>query len=275
MDQRLPPNAQQMQVIQKAAEEFKKLLEVVATLRGPNGCPWDLEQTPKSLTQYAIEEAYELAEAIESGNSLDVQEELGDFLFQVALHSQVSQDEGQFTIDDVIRQLNAKMIHRHPHVFGDTGQRSIEEVWLNWEKLKSQEKTKVKPVFNYPRKMPALQAAHKIGVKTEGYKFDWKNASEVLEKVREEFNELEEALQSQNSSHIEHEIGDLLFSVAQLARHLKSDPEQILRSANRRFEDRFNQVLKLSGLQKDQFRELPSEKMEELWKKVKELEKSK
>jgi tetrapyrrole methylase family protein/MazG family protein len=265
MDQRLPQTEAQTQAVQ----DFKKLLEVVAALRGPDGCPWDREQTTKSLTQYAIEEAYELAEAIEAGQDQDVCEELGDFLFQVILQSQVAEDEGRFSIKDVIQQLNSKMVYRHPHVFGDAGQRSIEEVWKHWEKLKASEKPKSKPVFSYPRKMPALQAAHKIGVKTEGYRFDWKNPEQVFEKVREEFHELEEALQSNDTSHIEHEIGDMLFSLAQLSRHLKMEPEQILRSANRRFENRFNKVLELSGLGKEEFRELPAETMEDLWRRAK------
>jgi tetrapyrrole methylase family protein / MazG family protein len=255
----------------QSVESFQKLLKIVSQLRGPGGCPWDREQTQKSLTPYAIEEAYELAEAIESGSQTDTQEELGDFLFQVILQSQVAEDEGHFDIHDVIETLNRKMIHRHPHVFGGAGERSIDEVWKHWDKLKDAEKSKPKPVFSYPRQMPALQAAYKIGVKTEGYKFDWKSPSEVFEKVREEFHELEESLQGQSRQEIEHELGDLLFSAAQLARHHKMEPEQILRQANRRFEQRFNQVLKLSGVGKDEFRELSEEKMQELWSQAKKI----
>jgi tetrapyrrole methylase family protein/MazG family protein len=258
------------------SQSFEKLLKIVFQLRAPGGCPWDREQTQRSLTQYAIEEAYELAEAIESGTQAEIQEELGDFLFQVVLQAQVAEDEGHFNIQDVLETLNRKMIHRHPHVFGDAGERSIDEVWKHWDKLKAAEQlnksTKPKPVFSYPRQMPALQAAYKIGVKTEGYKFDWKTPDQVFEKVTEEFHELKEALESQDREQLEHELGDLLFSAAQLARHLKMEPEQILRKANRRFEARFNQVLKLSGLSKDEFRELSEEKMQELWAQAKKWE---
>ncbi len=253
----------------KASEAFAVLLKIVADLRGPRGCPWDKEQTHSSLTQYAIEEAYELAEAIENGTAQDIKEELGDFLFQVVLNAQVAHDDDAFSIVDVITTLNKKMIHRHPHVFGKTEEKTIKEVWLHWDQLKAQEQSKPKPVFSYPRNMPALQAAHKIGVKTEGYKFDWSNSGQVFEKLREEFHELEEALATTQTDKIEEELGDLLFSAAQLARHLKLEPEQVLRKANRKFEDRFNEVLKISGLNKQSFRELSPEKMEEFWKLAK------
>lgn len=252
-----------------ALAEFQQLLEIVQKLRGPDGCPWDKEQTQKTLAAYAIEEAYELAEAIESGNSLDVRDELGDFLFQVILQAQVAEDLREYTIADVIRRLNEKMLHRHPHVFGDVGSRSIDQVWLHWDKLKAKEHAKPKPVFSYPRNMPALQASHKVGVKTEGYKFDWQTPEQVFEKVEEEVQELKVALANKDLKELEHEIGDVLFSVAQLARHLGLEAEQCLRSGNRRFENRFNQVLKISGLGKDEFRELPPEQMEKLWQQAK------
>lgn len=256
-----------------ASESFRKLIEIVAALRGPGGCPWDLEQSQKSLVQFAIEEAYELAEAIETGNQANVSEELGDFLFQVLLQSQVAQDQGLFSIQQVIEGLNQKMVYRHPHVFANSSQSSIEEVWKNWEKLKAAEKGEnpdlIKPPFNYPQKMPALQAAHKIGIKTEGYKFDWPNAKAVFEKVREEFAELEQALEQGDIHKISHELGDLLFSSAQLARHLKIEAEQSLRDANRRFARRFTLVLKNSGLTKEQFANLSTVQMEALWQQAK------
>lgn len=289
-------------------EQFQTLVDIVARLRGPNGCPWDKEQTQKSLTQYHIEEAFELVEAIESGNQHEIKEELGDFLFQVILQAQVAKDESHFDIADVLENLNEKMVRRHPHVFGDIKAENSEEVWKNWEKLKAAEKDKAakpKPVFSYPRSMPSLQASYKIGVKTEGYKFDWPSAKDVLEKVREEFSETEEALDNfykkggisktvtqsidlaSNTSAgaelsaelkaLEHEIGDLLFSASQLARHLHLEPEQCLREANRRFESRFNKVLELAGkkhgpafAQKESFSSLSQAEMEELWRQAKQ-----
>jgi tetrapyrrole methylase family protein/MazG family protein len=249
-------------------QEFQTLVEIVQQLRGPNGCPWDKEQTQRTLTQYAIEEAFELVEAIESQNQHEIKDELGDFLFQVILQAQVASDDRQFSLLDVIKNLNEKMIRRHPHVFGDDGAKTTTEVWKNWEKLKAKEqKEKPKPVFSYPRQMPALQAAQKIGGKTKRLKFDWNEPSEVLEKVQEEVGELkiEMSASKPDMQKLEHEIGDVLFSVAQLARHLGLEPEQCLRTANRRFEDRFNEVLKLSGKSLDEFPDLPLEEKEKLW----------
>lgn len=221
-------------------EEFVTLVEIIAALRGPQGCPWDKEQTQSSLTQYAIEEAFELAEAIESGNQQEIKDELGDFMFQVILQAQVAQDEKHFRLTDVMKNLGEKLVRRHPHVFSDVQVSGTEEVWKNWEQLKAKEK--VKPVFSYPRNLPALQASYKIGVKSQGYKFDWENSSQVLEKVREELREVDEAFShaksasspSDKDSHLEEEIGDLLFSIAQFARHNNIEPEQALRRANKK-----------------------------------------
>ncbi len=250
--------------------EFKTLVEIVAQLRGPDGCPWDKEQTQRTLTQYAIEEAFELVEAIEKNDLNEVREELGDFLFQVILQSQVAQDEGHFSLLEVIKSLNEKMIRRHPHVFGEDNAKTTQEVWKNWDRLKAAEK-KDKPVFSYPTQLPALQAAYKIGIKTKRLQFDWEQASEVMEKVHEEIQELQAEIEKQPSSKeaLEHEIGDVLFSVAQLARHLGLEPEQCLRSANRRFEGRFNEVLRLSQKPLDQFTQMSSPEKEKLWQEAK------
>jgi tetrapyrrole methylase family protein / MazG family protein len=267
--------------MEKILARFQTLVEIVAKLRHPqNGCPWDLEQTQKTLTQYAIEEAFELVEAIENGDQNEIKEELGDFLFQVILQAQVAKDGGHFSLADVLESLNEKMIRRHPHVFSESADSSIalSEVWKNWEKLKADEnKTKkAKPVFNYPRSMPSLQAAYKIGVKTEAYKFDWQKPAEVLEKIHEEYLEVAEALEQKDSKALEHEIGDLLFSAAQLARHVDLEPEQCLREANRRFEKRFSLVLKLAEKkhgkefsEREKFAELSTQQMEDLWKEIK------
>jgi tetrapyrrole methylase family protein/MazG family protein len=255
------------------SQEFQTLVEIVSRLRGPNGCPWDKEQTQKSLTQYAIEEAFELVEAIEKNDQHEIKEELGDFLFQVILQAQVARDHGHFSLLEVIKGLNEKMIRRHPHVFQNVQAETTAEVWKNWDKLKAAEKSTPKPVFSYPVGLPALQAAYKIGGKTKRLQFDWQKPSEVFEKVKEEIRELEEEMNSAqlSSDRLEHEIGDVLFSVAQLARHLNLEPEQCLRTANRRFETRFLEVLRLSGVPTDQFTQLPASEKEELWKKAKAL----
>ena len=256
---------------------FQTLVEIVAKLRGPEGCPWDKEQTQVSLTQYAIEEAYELVEAIENGNQQEVQEELGDFLFQVILQAQVAQDEGLFDLASVIKELNEKMLRRHPHVFGQSKFANTEEVWKSWDKIKNQEKAgKEKKsgnaIFNSPRGLPALQTSAKIGRKTQTWKFDWQTPEQVVEKVKEELDETIEALESKEIAKMEHEIGDLLFSSAQLARHVGLDPEACLRKANRRFEDRFQKVVDRSGLSKEEFILLPDEKKEQLWVIIKKEE---
>lgn len=262
---------------------FQTLVEIVAKLRGPDGCPWDKEQTSTSLAPYAIEETYELVEAIESGKSEDVKEELGDFLFQVILQAQVAQDEGKFELVDVIQALNQKMVRRHPHVFGQPELKTAQEVLQNWDKVKSKEKQTRSDLFSYPRNMPALQAAAKIGRKTQGWKFDWSTAEEVLLKVTEELEETREALANFRTSYpkgeihpeapgreeLTHEIGDLLFSSAQLARHLGLDPEACLREGNRRFEGRFQQVVAKAGLAKEDFASLPDVRKEQLWHEVK------
>ena len=253
---------------------FKTLVEIVAQLRGPQGCPWDKEQTQVSLTQYAIEEAYELVEAIENGNQQEVQEELGDFLFQVILQAQVAQDEGKFDLSQVISQLNEKMLRRHPHVFGQSKFANTEEVWKSWDKIKNQEKSEKgkaakTAIFNSPRGLPALQTSAKIGRKTQTWKFDWQTPDQVVEKITEELNETIEALQSKEIEKIEHEIGDLLFSTAQLARHVGLDPEACLRKANRRFEDRFQKIVDRSGVSKEEFILLSDHKKEQLWALIK------
>jgi tetrapyrrole methylase family protein/MazG family protein len=271
------PTSQLPDDTQKLAQAFVDLVKVVECLRGPQGCPWDLEQTQKTLVQYAIEEAYELAEAIESGDQNEVCEELGDYLFQVILQAQVAKDEKNFELLEVIEKLSKKMIYRHPHVFEklnsapSTGP-SLDQVWLRWDQLKADEqkaKAKPKPVFSYPRQMPALQAAHKIGIKTQGFHFDWDHPEQVFAKIEEEVAELKMALQSGNKKELQHEIGDVLFSVAQFARHLELESESCLREGNRRFEERFNTVLSLSSFDREEFRKIPVAKKEELWNQAK------
>ena len=273
----------------KMSEEFKTLVEVVARLRGPNGCPWDLEQTQKTLVQYSVEEAFELAEAIETKDQDQIRDELGDFLFQVILQAQVAEDENKFNLSQVMQNLSEKLVRRHPHVFGENKAESIQEIWQKWEETKKIENAgkKPKPIFNYPRSLPALQSAYKIGVKTRNLKFDWTTPAQVFEKVEEEVGELRAepnsfaelsslkggSTQSESSAlaleKLEHEIGDVLFSVAQLARHLNLEPEQCLRAANRRFESRFQAMLTASGLSAEDFGRLSDSEKEKWWAEAK------
>ena len=242
---------------------FQQLIDIVKKLRGPQGCPWDKEQTHKSLTPYAIEEAYELEEAIEKGDIENMKEELGDLLFQTVLHSQIASETQQFDVDDVISHLNHKMTSRHPHVFSDTLVKDSDEVVQNWEQIKAQEKPK--DIFDIPQTFPALLRSHKIGKRTKKMDFDWDTPKEVLKKLKEEITELEEAMANKDPSHIEEEMGDILFTAAQVARHLNLDSEKTLRLANEKFVKRFQKMLK----KEPQFESLPRAEKEKLWQQIK------
>ena len=242
---------------------FQQLLDIVKKLRGPNGCPWDKEQTHESLTPFAIEEAYELEEAILNNDQENLKEELGDLLFQTILHCEIADQEGRFDIDDVINILNHKMTSRHPHVFSDTKAETSDEVLKNWEAIKALEKPK--DVFDIPTTFPALLRAHKIGKRTKRLDFDWDNPQQVIEKVKEELQELEEAIKKQDSSNIEEEMGDLLFTTAQLSRHLKLDSEKTLRLSNEKFVKRFKAMIK----EDPNFEQLNRSEKEQLWNKIK------
>jgi len=260
----------------KTLNEFDSLVQVLRDLRGPGGCPWDQEQTHLTLTPYLIEEVYEAVEALESQVDQDICEELGDVLFQVVLHAQLANERKAFNISDVIEGIVSKIVRRHPHVFSDTKVTNSAEVLKNWEEIKRQEK-KGKPqkpkTFSVPAELPALQTAGKIGEKTKKYKFDWSEASQVLAQLKSEIAELEEAMQDRTpdrEAKLKHEMGDVLFSAAQVARHLEVEPETSLRAANTRFTGRFEKMLELcGGLEK--FISLDSSEKELLWRKVKEI----
>lgn len=281
-----------------------KLVEVIARLRAPNGgCPWDLEQSHLSLVPYLVEETFELAEAIEKGNERQIIEELGDVLLQVVLHSQLAQDRGRFSIEDVINELTAKMIRRHPHVFSDAGALTTEEVLTQWGEIKAKEKVEAGSEaetsdssqrapfrFAVPLALPALSRAAKIGSQTKKLRFDWPNWRGAMEKVSEELKELQEALDKSPEPKTVHspnleppgptrdpiaqELGDLLFAISQLARHRGLDPEQCLRQANARFENRFQRMLsEARDLERSDGRSFESrsnEEIEKIWQTAKQ-----
>lgn len=279
-------------------KSFSSLIQVVADLRGPEGCPWDLEQTHQSLAPYTIEEAYELAELLDQFGmrtitdsvNLDpkndvgrldsrLKDELGDLLFQVMLHCQLAHERKAFSMSDVIEHLKEKLIRRHPHVFADVKIKNVEEVWNNWEQIKALEKQTAKNqtpdrIFDFPKNLPALQRAYKIGLKTQKKKFDWSTTQEVEEKFQEEWGELKEALQLQNEQSIIDEFGDVLFTLAQLARHLGFEPEQALRKANHKFESRFECMMSLAQERDLNWENLPNSDKESLWNDAKERTKS-
>lgn len=279
----------------KPESEFLAFVEVVKALRGPNGCPWDKEQTHKSLTPYALEEAHELCHAIDTENDSDIKEELGDLLLQVVLHAQLAQERGAFDITEVTQTIREKMIRRHPHVFpsenedGATATKiTSQEVITQWDKIKALEKnqsdpsqgTKLKSPFEgIPLTLSALIRSQKIGAKTIRYNFDWSHPEEVLAKIEEELQELKEAFLARSGqpdamAAIEHEMGDLLFSIAQLGRHLKLDAEQSLRLTNLRFEKRFLRMRELAQERGQDFESLPLSELETLWKQAKTEERN-
>lgn len=261
----------------KTLNTFEALLQIISDLRGPEGCPWDKEQTHNSLARYAIEEVHEMVEAIESADDNHICEELGDVLFQVVLHTQLAKERKAFNISDVIESITTKIVRRHPHVFSDTKVKDAQEVITNWQAIKQQEK-KNKPAtgpLDIPTGMPSLQRAQSIGEKTEKYRFDWDNAEQVLKQLQSEIAELQEAIANPVSpsykKNIQHELGDVLFSAAQLARHLEVDSEAALREANRRFTRRFAHMVASKNSLEEFTNSTPEEK-ESLWKQAKKSE---
>ena len=255
-------------------ESFQSLVEIIAALRGPDGCPWDKEQTHESLTQYAMEEAHEFADAVENKGDEDICEELGDMLLQVVLNAQVAKDRNAFEIKDVIKSISEKMIERHPHVFADEKFENSEAVRENWDKIKNKGKTESSnPFASIPNTLPALQRSQKIGHKSIRYNFDWDKVEDVVAKVDEELAEVKEAIASKNQDHIRMELGDLLFAVTQLSRHLEVDAEQSLRQANKKFENRFAAMSELLVADSMDIKKMTVDELEVYWAKAKQQEK--
>jgi XTP/dITP diphosphohydrolase len=227
---------------------FQALIDVVAKLRDPvGGCPWDLAQTPTSLTPYIVEEAYEAVHAIRSGDLEAIVSELGDLLLQVVLQAQIASEAGQFTLEDVARGIEEKLIRRHPHVFGQVRVADVAEVKANWEQIKAIEKGQTTELLSdklnsYTEKLPPLTAAMKISNQAAAMGFEWENVDGVWEKFEEELGEFKAALATPDVAHQESELGDLLFTVVNLARWFKLDPEAGLSGTNQRFIDRIQQM---------------------------------
>jgi ATP diphosphatase len=233
------------------SHDIAKLLEIMAALRTPpTGCPWDLEQNFASIAPYTIEEAYEVADAIERGDLADLKEELGDLLLQVVFHARMAEERGAFAFADVVEQIIDKLIRRHPHVFGAERSLSAAEVKALWAKFKTQEKAERQAkqgreaglLSNVPSALPGLTRAVKLQNKASSVGFDWDDVRLVLAKIREETEEIEAALESNDDAAVKDEIGDLLFAVANLARHVGADPEAAIRRTNEKFERRFSYI---------------------------------
>lgn len=255
--------------------QFDRLVAIMARLRAPGGCPWDIEQTHKSIIRYLLEETYEVVDAIEDGTPADLREELGDLLLQVVFHAQMAEEAGQFNINDVAKDISDKMEHRHPHVFGDVSVKDSDEVLNNWEELKKVEKAKKGKVAaesvldSVPASMPALFENFKISKKVSKLGFDWKKPEDVLDKVAEELGEVREAVDSGDAGHIEEELGDLLFSVANACRLHNINPEMALRQSNKKFRGRFARMESMLKKQGVAFDAVSFEQWDELWNEAK------
>ncbi|WP_440959904.1 nucleoside triphosphate pyrophosphohydrolase [Oceanicaulis sp. LC35] len=257
---------------------LERLLAIMDRLRDPDGgCPWDIEQSFATIAPYTIEEAYEVADAIERKDMADLKDELGDLLFQVVFHSQMAEEIGAFRFEDVANAISEKMLRRHPHVFADADERDSQSQITAWETQKAKEraeKADLDPsvLANLPVALPALLRAEKISKRAARVGFDWPDVSQVLDKIDEELAEVRDALTEGDRGHIQEEIGDLLFAIANLSRKLQMDPETALRDANAKFERRFRGVEARLLAEGSSVQEADLEAMEAMWLSVKQDE---
>jgi len=257
----------------KILKKFDDLLRIVAQLRNPNGgCPWDLKQTHKSLIANFIEEVYETIEAIENENYENLKEELGDILLHIVMQAQIAKEENRFDIEDVIENISTKLVERHPHVFGNLIVKDEKEVMDNWENIKLKEKERTSVLEGVPHSMPALIVASRIQEKAASIGFDWDDVSYAIDKLYEEILEFKEALDKKDMLEMEKEIGDMFFSVVNIARKLNIDSESALRLTIKKFENRFKKVEKYFNENKIDMKKVKLEKLDEVWDKAKKEE---
>ncbi len=253
-------------------EAFTQLVDIMARLRAPGGCPWDREQDHASIKPYLIEEAYEVAEAIEDNDMRELCVELGDLLLQIVFHAQMAQEAGNFAVVDVCRAISEKMIRRHPHVFGDVEVKDSDEVLRNWARIKTEErkdKADNSVLTGVPRALPGLLRAHRLGEKAAHVGFDWTATRDVLAKVHEEIAELEEAIAAQDTAASEAELGDVLFALSSLGRHLNTHSEDALHRASDRFIHRFHFIEEQLATKGEDIHSTTPQRMNELWEEAK------
>jgi len=265
---------------------FSDLIKLMQRLRSPDGCPWDREQTYATLAPMLLEEAYEAFEAVEDareGHPNDLRDELGDLLFQIVFYAQVAKERGDFSIDDVTSAIHAKMVRRHPHVFGDTSANDTATVLRNWEAMKQDERQasgkserEESLLDGVSSKAPALMEAHQLSTKAARVGFDWKELEDIFAKLEEEIGELRSAIQTHSASNneadhtrVREELGDLLFAVTNIARHLKVEPEAALKVTNRKFRRRFHYIEKKLRERGQTFDTTTLDEMEALWQEAK------
>lgn len=268
-----------------AGKLFEQLVTLQKRLRAPNGCPWDREQTHQSLRPFLIEEAYEVLDALDTDDAGKLAEELGDLLLQIVFHAELAKEAGKFEIGDVIRTVHTKMVRRHPHVFGKVKARDSAAVLKNWEQLKAEERAKSSGaekeegfrsiLSGVPRGLPALLEGYQLTRRASNIGFDWENAEGIFEKISEEEHEVREALNGPQSGQgkvrfeVEAEIGDLIFSVVNLARFNGVDPERAVKRANQKFSKRFQWMEREAAESGRRLADVPREEMEDLWNESK------
>ncbi|HEY5378713.1 MAG TPA: nucleoside triphosphate pyrophosphohydrolase [Pseudolabrys sp.] len=264
----------------KPSRDIARLIEIMAALRTPgSGCPWDLEQTFRTIAPYTIEEAYEVADAIAHGDLDDLKDELGDLLLQVAFHARMAEEQGAFDFGDVVETVTAKLVRRHPHVFADADGKTAKAVEGLWERIKLQEKAdrgEAAPtgaLAGVPVALPALTRALKLQNKAGKVGFDWNDPRAVLAKIREEADEIEAELDGPDTSKATAEVGDLLFAVVNLVRHLGADPEDVLRQTNLKFERRFGSIESALAARGKTPKDATLAEMDALWDAAKVAEK--
>lgn len=254
-------------------QEFDRLVEIVKRLRAPDGCPWDKKQTLYSLKDAIMEEAAELVDALDNKDIENIKEELGDVLLHVVFHSETASEEGLFNIEDVAKDINEKLIRRHPHVFKDEHYETAEEVKVRWDKIKEEEnKNKKIPASvldKVPRNLPSLLQAEKLQKKASKYGFDWDNAEQVFDKLQEELNELKEAYLEQDKEHISEELGDVIFVLSRLASHLNISADESLRKVNNKFRLRFSYIEKALKNENKSLDNATKDEMEAKWQEAK------
>ncbi len=247
--------------------EFERLLKIVKTLRGPSGCEWDRAQTSNSLTPYFMEEAYETIEAIHEGDEKKLKEELGDLLLHIVFQADIAADNGTFTLTDSLKNINDKLERRHPHVFGNVSVKDIREIGQNWEEIKLKEGRK-SLMEGLPKTLPALLLARRIQERAAQVGFDWDKIDAVWDKVHEELEELKSALKFSDKKSISLEFGDLLFSLVNLSRFLKINPEEALSLTSKKFVDRFRYIEKKLSAKNKRLKDATLEEMDQLWDEI-------
>ncbi|WP_265821840.1 nucleoside triphosphate pyrophosphohydrolase [Geovibrio ferrireducens] len=255
---------------------FDRLVETVRKLRSPEGCPWDREQNLYSIKEHFMEEAYELLDALDNKDTENIREELGDIIFHVVFHSVMAEDEEEFSLDDVLEEINSKLIRRHPHVFGNETVSGTEDVIVNWDKIKAEEKKNLSRSFfdGIPASFPSLRRAEKLQKKARKVGFDWPGLEDCMGKVREEFAEFEEAVSEGSREHIEHELGDVLFALVNVSRFLETNPDEALRKCNKRFTARFEYIGRKLAEKGLTYEDASLEEMDRLWDEAKAAENS-